>query len=177
MEFGQDGAYWIARSSKDDLLRLAPDGTFTELDGFSISGNVGPRKVAAGPNNTLWVTLDTQEKVARVTGVEPPVTGGDLDTVIDKGPKNKVETDGKARVKFKFSSATAGATFECKLTKKKRPQGGGNRSLRAKKFKPCESPKKYRLKPGKYTFRVRAVLGDLVDATPAKDKFKVVEAG
>ena len=47
--FGNDGAYWIARSSKDDLLRLTPDGTTSMLTGFSISGNVGPRKVATGP--------------------------------------------------------------------------------------------------------------------------------
>jgi hypothetical protein len=37
----------------------------------------GPRKIVAGPNNTLWTTLDnpgspTDSKIARVTGVEPP---------------------------------------------------------------------------------------------------------
>ena len=47
--FGNDGAYWIARSSTDDLLRLTPDGQTSFLTGFSDSGNVGPRKVATGP--------------------------------------------------------------------------------------------------------------------------------
>jgi virginiamycin B lyase len=167
--FGADGAYWIARSSKDDLARLTTDGQVSYLKGFSISGNVGPRKVAAGPNNTLWVTLDQQDKVARVTGVDPPPTGGgDLDTVIDKAPKKKLKLKGnkkKAKAKFKFSSATADATFECLLKSKATPA----------KYRPCKSPKKKKLKPGKYTFEVRAVLGDLVDATPARAKFKVVE--
>jgi virginiamycin B lyase len=167
--FGTDGAYWIARSSKDDLARLTTDGQVSFLGGFSISGNVGPRKVAAGPNNTLWVTLDQQDKVARVTGVDPPATGGDLDTVIDKAPKKKMKLKGnkkKAKAKFKFSSATAGATFECSL----KPKG------KKPKFKACKSPKTYKLKPGKYRFEVRAKTGGLVDATPAVAKLKVVEA-
>lgn len=173
--FGQDGAYWVARSSTDDLLRLAPDGTTTKLPGFSDSGNVGPRKVATGPDNTLWVTLDTQEKVARVTGVEPPPTGGggDAETTIDKGPKKKLKTTkSKAKVKFKFSSTDPAATFECKLKKPKK--AGGKRPNRAAKFKACTSPKKYKLKPGKYTFQVRSVVGGVAESSPASQKFKVV---
>ena len=173
--FGQDQAYWFARSQGNDLLRLTPDGAVTTLTGFQPSGGVGPRKIATGPGNTLWVTLDTPEKVARITGVEPPVTS--LDTEITKGPKKKVETKkAKAKVKFKFRSDNANATFECKLKKKKKT-GGGKNAKRAARFKPCESPKKYKLKPGKYRFQVRAVLGDNRDATPAKQKFKVVRKG
>jgi streptogramin lyase len=173
--FGQDGAYWVARSSTDDLLRLAPDGTTTKLTGFSDSGNVGPRKVATGPNNTLWVTLDTQEKVARVTGVElPPTGGGDTETTIDKGPKKKLKTaKSKAKVKFRFSSSDPAATFECKLKKPKR-KGGHKRPSRAAEFAACASPKKYKLKPGKYTFQVRAVAGGVADSSPSSQKFKVI---
>ena len=69
--FAPDGAYWFARSQANDLLRLTPGGQTTTLTGFAPSGGVGPRKIATGPNNTLWVTLDTPEKVARVTGVQP----------------------------------------------------------------------------------------------------------
>ena len=47
--FGADGAFWIARSSTDDLVRLATDGSFSMLPGFSNAPNVGPRKIAAGP--------------------------------------------------------------------------------------------------------------------------------
>jgi streptogramin lyase len=169
--FGADGAYWVARSSTDDLLRLAPDGTTTKLTGFSNAANVGPRKITAGPNNTLWVTLDDQEKVARVTGVEPPGNGnGNGETTIDKGPKRKVKTSRKkAKVKFKFSSSEPTATFECAL---KRPRRKADKAPAT--FKPCTSPRKYKLKPGKYTFQVRATVGGVTDDTPARQKFKIV---
>jgi len=170
---GADGAYWVARSSTDDLLRLAPDGTTTKLTGFSNAANVGPRKITVGPNNTLWVTLDDQEKVARVTGVEPPGSGngnGNGETTIDKGPKRKVKTSRKkAKVKFKFSSSEPTATFECAL---KRPRKQADKAPAT--FKPCTSPRTYRLKPGKYTFQVRATVGGVTDETPARQKFKIV---
>jgi streptogramin lyase len=174
--FGADGAYWVARSSTDDLLRLAPDGTTTKLTGFSNAANVGPRKIAAGPNNTLWVTLDDQEKVARVTGVEPPASGGGGgagtagETTIDKGPKRKIKTRRKrAKVRFRFSSSDPTATFECAL---KRPRKRAGKAPAA--FIQCSSPRKYKLKPGKYTFKVRATVGGVTDETPAQQKFKVV---
>jgi streptogramin lyase len=169
--FGQDGAYWIARANTNDLLRLTPEGATSALSGFAPSGGVGPRKVATGPNGTLWVTLDTPEAIGRVSGVEPPVPPPTaVETTIDKAPKKKVKTKkAKAKVKFKFSSPTAGASFECSL--KGKPKGGKRKKGM---FKPCESPKKYKLKPGKYTFEVRASVGGVVDQTPAKHKFKVV---
>ena len=174
--FGADGAYWVARSSTDDLLRLRPDGTTTRLTGFSNAANVGPRKIAAGPNGTLWVTLDDQEKVARVTGVEPPTTGGGGsggsagETTIDKGPKRKIKTRRKkAKVKFKFSSPDPAAIFECAL-KRPRKQAGKAPA----RFTPCSSPRRYKLKPGKYTFKVRATVGGVTDQTPARQKFKIV---
>lgn len=61
---------------------------------------------------------------------------------IDKGPKKKTK---KAKAKFKFSSDDDKATFEC--------------SLDGKKFKPCSSPLKVKVKKkkGKHSFAVRAV--------------------
>ena len=67
--FGPDGAYWIAQFQTNNLVRLTTDGQATTLALPNLSG---PRHLAAGPNNTLWVTLDTAEKVARITGVAPP---------------------------------------------------------------------------------------------------------
>ena len=49
-----------------------------------------------------------------------------------------------------------------------RPKG------KAAKFKGCESPAKYKLKPGKYAFRVRAVLAGVPDPSPETFGFKVV---
>jgi hypothetical protein len=87
-------------------------------------------------------------------GDEPPQT-----KITEGAPK---KTD-KSKVKFKFSSDDPGATFECKLDKKA--------------FKACKSPKTLKnLDEGKHTFAVRAVDPDgHRDATPAKDKFKVVD--
>ncbi len=170
--FGQDGAYWVARSATNDLLRLTTGGQTSTLTGFAPSGGVGPRKIATGPDNTLWVTLDTPEKVAKVTGVDPPSPpppppppGTSPSTTLDKGAKKKVKTSKRrAKVTFEFSSPTAGAAFECTLTKKGK----------APRTKPCTSPVTYKLKPGRYTFGVAAAAGGLTDETAATDAFKVV---
>ena len=163
--FAPDGAYWVARSQTNDLLRLTPDGKTTTLRGFKDSGGVGPRKIAPGPNNTLWVTLDTPEKVARVTGVKPKAKNPS--TEIDRTPDRKLEVKGrkgKAKAKFRFSSSAAKARFQCSLRPKaKKPR-----------FKDCESPATYKLRPGKYRFAVRAVLAGAKDRTPATFSFKVV---
>ena len=109
-----------------------------------------------------------------MTGVEPaspPPPGTEPTTEIDKTPKKKLKArdkrngkKGKAKAKFKFSSATPGVSFDCSLRKQKKEP----------KFKGCESPAKYKLKPGKYEFQVRAVLAGAPDPSPEKFKFKVV---
>ena len=65
--FGNDNAYWFPRFATGDLVRLTPAGVRSHLGG--LGPNSGPRRVATGPNHTLWVTLDQAEKVARITGV------------------------------------------------------------------------------------------------------------
>lgn len=83
------------------------------------------------------------------------------ETKLTKKPKKKIKTrKRKAKVKIRFVSVPAGATFQCKLDKGR--------------FKPCRSPKAYRLKHGRHTIAVRAVFGGLVDPSPAEVKFKVV---
>ncbi len=88
-------------------------------------------------------------------GKDDPGKDGTLQTTI-----RKAQVTGRT-AKFKFFSNEKGAKFECKLDRKK--------------FKSCKSPKTYKkLKPGKHVFKVRAVKGKTVDATPAKRKFKVL---
>jgi virginiamycin B lyase len=72
--FGNDGAYWFTRFGGNDLLRLTSTGQQTKLTGFSALA--GPRYLTKGPNNTLWVGLETAKKVARITGVSAPSSGG-----------------------------------------------------------------------------------------------------
>ena len=74
--FGNDGAYWISEFAGNRLARVTTDGQLTTLTGFPAVAGQGPRKIVAGPNNTLWVTLDKpgdapNSKIARITGVEP----------------------------------------------------------------------------------------------------------
>jgi streptogramin lyase len=175
--YGNDGAYWVARSSGNDLLRLAPDGTITTLTGFSPS-SLGPRKITTGPDNTLWTTLDLADDVAKITGVVPPPPPDDNppppppgtapETTITKAPDKKVEAKektGKAKVKIVFSATGTAPSFECTLTKKGKDP----------KTKACTSPAKYKLKPGKYKFAVAATADGLADESPATAKFKVLE--
>lgn len=181
---GSDLAYWIPLSAAEGVQRLKPDGTSTFLGG--LPPKFFPRQIAAGPNNTLWVTMEIPGvppvyEVARISGLEPPVKpagGGEKpkptapETKISKGPKKTVKTRGKkAKVTFRFSSTTAAATFECALVKK--PAKKGKKAPKPK-FKGCTSPHKLKLKPGKYTFSVRAVNAGLADPSPAISSFRVV---
>jgi virginiamycin B lyase len=62
--------YWMPRFATGDLLGLsAAKGKAAAPVGFGQSS--GPRRIAKGPDKTLWVTLDTADKVARVSGVKP----------------------------------------------------------------------------------------------------------
>ncbi|HRY09630.1 MAG: hypothetical protein H6526_09075 [Actinobacteria bacterium] len=170
--FGADGAYWAAQFATNNLGRLTPNGDYSTL---AMPANSGPRHLAPGPNNTLWVTLDLTEKIGRVTGVEPapaptptptPTPDPALTTTITKAPKKVVRTSKpRAKVKVRFTGTT-GANFECKLAKKPKKTS-------KVKWRKCSSPKVYRLKKGKYTFLVRSKLGTGVDPSPAKAKFRV----
>jgi virginiamycin B lyase len=176
---GPDGAYWIARSAAGEVIRMTTDGQVTTLGGFP--AKYFPRQVAGGPGGTVWVTMEIPGEnlaaVARVSGVEAPKTEPPKtdtprsapQTTIGKGPKKVVKTKkSKAKVKFGFSSSTAGATFECSLTRL------NGKKTKVGAFKGCKSPKAYKLRPGKYRFQVRAVIGGVRDATPAVRKFKIV---
>jgi streptogramin lyase len=68
---GADQAYWIAQFLSGDIGRLTADGQYSVLTGLSPGS--GPRHITAGPGNTLWVSLETAGKVARISGLEPPV--------------------------------------------------------------------------------------------------------
>jgi hypothetical protein len=174
--YGSDTAFWAAR--KDGAERITQSGAGSFVDG--IPDKFFVRQIASGPNNTLWLTAEVPNEefeVFRISGLEPPVTNpppppAKPETKITKGPKGKVKTrKAKASVKFTFSSATAGAAFECELTKK--PTGKKKKAPKAK-FTGCKSPKTYKLKPGKYKFSVRAVAAGATDPIPATRSFSVL---
>ncbi len=183
--YGSDDAFWIALSGPPaGVQRLTPTGVSTFLGGFP--EGFTPRQIAAGPGNTVWVTIEkpgSAWEVVRISGLEPPtvipISGpakplAAPETKIGKGPKGRVTTKGKtASVKFTFSSSATGANFECALVKlakkgKKTPKP---------RFTGCKSPKKLKLKPARYRFSVRALNAGLVDPSPATSSFRVVHVG
>jgi virginiamycin B lyase len=68
--FARDGAYWTAQFATDNVGRLAPDGSYTKLDKFTAAS--GPRFITEGAGDTLWVALETSQKIGRITGVVAP---------------------------------------------------------------------------------------------------------
>ena len=68
--YGADGAYWVARFATNNVARVTADAQSSTI---ALPANSGPRQIAAGPNDTVWVTLDTTDKIARITGVSAPV--------------------------------------------------------------------------------------------------------
>jgi hypothetical protein len=79
------------------------------------------------------------------------------DTRIKRKPQKRTRS---TTASFQFTSTEAGVSFECKLDKEA--------------FAPCASPSTYVVHRGRHSFQVRArdVNGN-VDATPAKDSWKV----
>ena len=66
--------YWMPRFAFGDLLALdAESGDLSAPVG--LGQNSGPRRIAKGPGNTLWVTLENAEKIARVSDVSRPGPG------------------------------------------------------------------------------------------------------
>jgi streptogramin lyase len=198
--FARDDAYWTAEGNGDRLLRITPSGAISDLKGFAAGSR--PTQLAQGPGNTLWVALSLAGKVARVSGVEPPLppglpgpsgsssgSGGGQphpapETEILSGPGKKIATAGKKiRVNFRFASPQVGSGFECRLvrpvkkTPKHKGKGKGARASAAAApppFRACSSPRAYKLGPGRYRFEVRAVLDGVPDPTPAARSFRVV---
>lgn len=146
----------IALLAGSAAIDAVPTGACLNASGTPLSVDqrgVGRPQGAACDAGAFEVAVPT-------THVDPGVTVPN--TKIAGKAKRKVRTAKKrARVKVAFSSIPAGAGFECKLDRKP--------------FRPCTSPKAYRLKPGRHAIEVRAVLNGVADPTPARVSIKVIE--
>ena len=158
---GQEDHLWggggndtvTGNGGSDSLSGGEGNDTIQARDGVSDRVDCGP--------GTDTVVADAADQVVNCESVQlPPVPPAPVpDTSKIKGPKSVTKP---ATAKFKFSSPTAGATFQCKVDKKK--------------WKSCSSPYKVKTKKldvGKHKLRVRAVLNGVVDPTPSTKKFKV----
>ena len=137
--------------------QLAQGGTGTgSLYGYSGGGGAGSSGFGAGASDVSMAIAAAGAPPSVIITYTQPVP----ETKIENAPKKQLTSGGgKVKVRFTFSSTVAGATFECRLDE-------GT-------FKPCTSPKKVKLKIGKHTFQVRALVAGQPDATPATAKVKV----
>lgn len=154
-----DGFHQLAGSPTVDR---GPEGSPEEKD---IDGD--PRTIGGAPDigaDELVVTPPGPPSAPPVTVVLPPGDGPvsrPAPTTRIKRHPNKQGAD--RAVRFSFASDQGDATFECRLDR--RP------------FKRCSSPYTTTVKPGRHTFRVRAVgaLG-VADPTPAVFSWTVSRA-
>jgi streptogramin lyase len=157
--FGDDGNAYVTNQSIDTITKFDPDtSAATPMALSTIDGQ--PTFIDEGPDGHLYAAGRGEDTVYEVTPDQAPPLPDDTDppeTTITKDPPSK---GGRNKVKYKFVSDEAGSTFECKLDRKP--------------YKPCTSPRKFKVKDGKHKFKVQATdAAGNVDPTPAKDKFKV----
>ncbi len=154
--------------------------------GGSTGTNRGGGGGGGGSSAGGVVTADTTGKPSITISYEPflappPATGGGTGTGTGTGtgggnppttvspvpqtsldghpPKVVVTKKATARVKFRFSADVVRPTFLCKID--------------GKPFAACTSPKRYSLEPGAHKFKVKAVKGSAVDASPAVFAFTI----
>ena len=133
-----------APDGPDECARGA-DGLNGAVGVTSSAGTTSLYVLSAYDEAVLWMVRQDED---------PP------DTTVTRAPNPKTK---KRRASFEFVSSEPFSTFECKLDKRG--------------FKPCPSPRGYGkslLKPGKHTFRVRALdePGN-TDPSPAQVRWKV----
>jgi hypothetical protein len=159
------------------------DGVFTSLIDYirgNPSGNPGQFVGSPGPytnwpskpGDYYWQAVEVNCPIAPCASGPRPLhitplpasavtSGAQIETYLDRHPKHRTH---KRKVKFKFSSNVAGVRFRC---------------LFASGWEKCKSPQVFRrLQPGRYKFKVRAVLNkDLRDKTPAKWVYRILRGG
>jgi hypothetical protein len=150
---------------------LAADGTFSRPLLSARPTAVGENRFqhrlgAQAPGTYHWIVQRfdnlaepdgiVTSQVRSFTVAEPPA-GTVPNTLLTHHPGRRTH---RRKVRFRFRSDAPGSGFQCFYT------GGWTR---------CDSPEVFRrLKPGRYRFKVRAVLSGKPDPTPAKWLFKIV---
>ncbi len=125
------------------------------------TGSLGEHSFTVKAEDNAGGTSSQTVNYTIVSSPSNPQPPSAPDTTLGSHPAKKIKTTKKrVKVRFRFSTATAGATFKCKLDKAA--------------FAPCTSPKTYKVKAGKHKFSVEAVSGGVTDSTPATFRFKVV---
>ena len=200
---GRTAAARVPRARGAPVLPMAPAAPGAEMARYGIGGKGGFCEISGGSGGAACAAEAAEGQVRKVRTPAAGVVGAALTSAqmpantsvaITSGPawvddrlfafqhsstpnpsgaatspgtrlsSAKVDTTAKkATLKFTGNGQVTG--FECALITKGSPRP---------ELKRCRSPKTYRnLKPGKYTFEVRAVGPGGPDPTPAKKGFKV----
>ena len=147
---GPDGAYWTAEFATSKLGRMTTTGKVTPLGG--LSANSGPRQITSGPGNTLWVSLETGNKIARVSGVTNPPPAKPKPATGKRDAKAPVITRvalRRTKVRFRLSEK-AGVRIKIKR------RNGKTRTLKRNGKAGANSVRIKRLRPGRYRVTVTA---------------------
>lgn len=116
----------------------------------------------------LLVVGGGRQSAAATPAATPP-----LETTITKAPGNHLR---KKVAIFEFTANQPGATFECALRIQRGPSSHPRPDL-VKPFSPCTSPLRVSTGRGKHELRVRATVGGVTDATPARAVWHNLKGG
>jgi hypothetical protein len=113
----------------------------------------------------------------RSAAATPPATGSQaittVETTITKHPGNHLR---KKVATFEFTANQPGATFECALRIERGSRAHPRPDL-VRPFSPCTSPLRVSTGRGKHELRVRATVGGVTDATPARAVWGNIRGG
>ena len=176
--FGTDGAWWTAQFNGSMLGRVTTTGEYTQLP---LTPNSGPRYLTTGANNTLWVALQTTNKIARITGVDPPPGMDPTPPPPDFAPmlSELSVTPRKSRPRRRRTvrvtsseSATATVRIQRRSPRTRRFRGVFTFD-RAVAAGPNAIRFKRRLRPGRYRVRVTATDAGRNTSAPMRASFRV----
>ncbi|MQA76125.1 MAG: hypothetical protein GEU88_17620 [Solirubrobacterales bacterium] len=142
-----DGAYWTAQFAAGNLGRLTTGGQYTTLGG--LGAGAGPRYLTAGLGGTLWVSLETAKRIARVSGIEPAPPPGPPSPpspppgLADTSVSLELRAKRKQRLRRLFVRASCGneaCTIRATGRVKAKPKGStkrraADRKAKVKRFK------------------------------------------
>ncbi|HWC49338.1 MAG TPA: calcium-binding protein [Solirubrobacterales bacterium] len=155
----------LANSGDADItINCGPDSDSAVIDHpqYGDPTPVECEQVAeADPNNFRTITLLPPPPLPQPPPPPPPADTTPPQTKLSAHPKALVLTRKQWRtVAFRFAASEHGSRFRCKLD--------------AKPYRPCASPRAYRVKAGRHAFRVFAIdVAGNRDRTPSLFRFRV----
>ncbi len=130
--------------------------------------------LTATPNHSMVSWSGCTSAAANTCRVEDIEGNREVTATFTQAPETTLTTAtidrNKRRATFRFSASLVASSFQCELIGAK----AAHNKKPAAAFSSCTSPKTYKhLRPGRYTFEVRALNSAGPDLTPVRRKFKI----